>query len=126
MSPFGRETTATEIAGLADLQGRQAVVTGASSGIGVETARALAIAGADLVLGMRNRAKGEAATRDIARAATGQVRLLALDLPDLASVADFADGIGGPVELLIANAVSRKRLMPIFPTVSTCASPQTI
>jgi NAD(P)-dependent dehydrogenase (short-subunit alcohol dehydrogenase family) len=104
MSPFGRETTATEIAGLADLRGKQAVLTGASSGIGVETARALASAGADLVLGGRDRAKGEAAARDIARAAKGQVRLLTLDLRDLASVADFAGRIGGPVEVLIANA----------------------
>jgi NAD(P)-dependent dehydrogenase (short-subunit alcohol dehydrogenase family) len=104
MSPFGRETTATEIARLVDLRGKQAVVTGASSGIGVETARALAIAGADLVLGGRDPAKAEAAAPHITREARGQVRLLTLDLRDLASVVAFADGIAGPVELLIANA----------------------
>jgi NAD(P)-dependent dehydrogenase (short-subunit alcohol dehydrogenase family) len=104
MSPFGRETTAREIAALVDLRGKQAVVTGASSGIGVETARALASAGADLVIGVRNRAKGEAVARNITRQAKGRVRLLTLDLRALASVVAFADDIGGPVELLIANA----------------------
>jgi NAD(P)-dependent dehydrogenase (short-subunit alcohol dehydrogenase family) len=104
MSPFGRQTTATEVAGLVDLRGKQAVVTGASSGIGLATARALALAGADLVLGVRDLAKGEAAVPDITREAQGRVRLLTLDLRDLASVVAFADSIGGPVQLLIANA----------------------
>ena len=104
MRPFGRETTAEEIARSADLRGRLAVLTGASSGIGVETARGLALAGADIVLGVRDVAAGEAVARDLAPEATGEVRVLALDLRELASVAAFADGITGPVDLLIANA----------------------
>jgi NAD(P)-dependent dehydrogenase (short-subunit alcohol dehydrogenase family) len=104
MSRFGYSTTAEDIARTADLRGRLAVLTGASSGIGVETARALVLAGADVVLGVRDPEKGEAVARDLRPEATGSVRVAALDLRDLASVAAFADGITGPVELLIANA----------------------
>jgi NAD(P)-dependent dehydrogenase (short-subunit alcohol dehydrogenase family) len=104
MSRFDRETTAEEVARSADLSGRVAIVTGASSGIGVETARALAVAGADVVLGVRDLAAGEAVARAIAAETTRQPRVMALDLRDLASVADFACGIDGPVDLLIANA----------------------
>jgi NAD(P)-dependent dehydrogenase (short-subunit alcohol dehydrogenase family) len=108
VSRFGRETTAEEVARTADLRGRLAVLTGGSSGIGAETARALAIAGADLVLGVRDVAAGEAVARELAPSAKGAVRVLALDLSDLASVAAFADRVEGPVDLLIANAgVSR-------------------
>jgi NAD(P)-dependent dehydrogenase (short-subunit alcohol dehydrogenase family) len=101
---FGRETTAEEIARTADLRGRTAVLTGASSGLGAETARALAIAGADLVLGVRDLAKGEAVIRGIEQEARGCVRPLHLDLSDFGSVLDFAEQIEGPVDLLIANA----------------------
>ena len=51
---FGATTTAAEVIDGVDLHGRRAVVTGASSGIGVETARALAAAGADVTLAVRN------------------------------------------------------------------------
>jgi NAD(P)-dependent dehydrogenase (short-subunit alcohol dehydrogenase family) len=101
---FGRETTAEEIARSADLRGRTAVLTGASSGLGEETGRALAIAGADLVLGVRDLGKGEKVAQAIAPEAKGVVRLLPLDLSDLQSVIDFARQIEGPVDLLIANA----------------------
>ena len=103
-SRFGWDTTAEEVARSADLRGRLAVLTGASSGIGVETARGLAIAGANVVLGVRDVEAGEAVARDIAPEATGEIRVLRLELRELASVADFADAITGPVDLLIANA----------------------
>ncbi|WP_217576888.1 SDR family NAD(P)-dependent oxidoreductase, partial [Streptomyces sp. GbtcB7] len=51
---FGASTTAAEVIDGVDLHGRRAVVTGASSGIGVETARALAAAGADVALAVRD------------------------------------------------------------------------
>jgi len=104
MSRFGRETTAEAVSRSADLRGCRAVLTGASSGIGVETARALAIAGADVVLGVRNVEAGVTVAQKIAADGGREVRVLALDLRDLASVTDFASGIQGPVGLLIANA----------------------
>ncbi|RZK02061.1 MAG: SDR family NAD(P)-dependent oxidoreductase [Novosphingobium sp.] len=97
---FGFHTEAAEVVRGIDLTGRQVVITGASSGIGVETARALGSAGADLVLGVRDVAKGEEALGGI----SGSVRLLQLDLSDLASVADFAAQITAPVDVLICNA----------------------
>jgi NAD(P)-dependent dehydrogenase (short-subunit alcohol dehydrogenase family) len=101
---FGGESTAEEVARNADLRGCQVVLTGASSGLGVETARALAMAGADLVLGVRDLAKGQAVIEQIVGEAKGAVRLLELDLSDLGSVIRFADQIEGPVGRLIANA----------------------
>jgi NAD(P)-dependent dehydrogenase (short-subunit alcohol dehydrogenase family) len=97
---LGRDTTAAEIAQRADLRGKSVVLTGASSGIGKETARALASAGADLVLGVRDVAAGEAVARDVAPNA----RVLALNLADLSSVHVFAAQIAAPVDMLIANA----------------------
>jgi len=105
MSRYDRATTAEEIARAADLRGRTAVLTGASSGLGAETARALAIAGADLVLGVRDLEKGEAVAAAIApQARGGALRVLPLELSDLGSVIAFAERVEGPVDLLIANA----------------------
>ena len=69
MARFGYDTTAEEIARTVDLRGRRAVLTGASSGIGVETARGLAQAGADVVLGVRDPEKGERVAHELAPAA---------------------------------------------------------
>jgi NAD(P)-dependent dehydrogenase (short-subunit alcohol dehydrogenase family) len=83
--------------------GKLAVVTGANSGIGLETARRLAAAGASVVLAVRSVAKGEAAARDI----PGTTRVEQLDLASLASVAAFTDRLladGRPVDLLVNNA----------------------
>jgi NAD(P)-dependent dehydrogenase (short-subunit alcohol dehydrogenase family) len=101
---FSYESTAEEIARGANLTGSQVVVTGAASGIGAETARALAIAGADLILGVRSLSGGLAVAREIAKVSPRNVQVLPLDLSDLASVAAFADQVVGPVDLLIANA----------------------
>ena len=93
---------------LPDLTGRLAVITGANSGLGFETARALALAGADVVLATRNAAKGELAAAQIRRAAPRvQVVRAALDLSSLVSVAEFAEArhqAGRPIDLLINNA----------------------
>lgn len=101
---YGFHTDAAEIVRSIDLTGKQVVLTGASSGIGMETVRALGKAGADLVLGVRDIAKGEAVLRDIAADVKCSMRLLRLELSDLASVKDFASRIEGPVDVLIANA----------------------
>src|ERR1700722_8843495 len=96
--------TAEEVARATDLTGRVAIVTGASSGIGLETARALSLAGADVILAVRDMALGEAAARDIAPTARGGLEVRRLELRDLDSVAAFASAQSVPVDLLIANA----------------------
>lgn len=90
---------------LPDLTGRRAVVTGANSGIGYETAKALAQAGAFVVLACRDVARGGAAAERLSRAAPrATVEVDALDLSDLASVRAFADNWTGPLDLLVNNA----------------------
>jgi NAD(P)-dependent dehydrogenase (short-subunit alcohol dehydrogenase family) len=79
--------------------GRRFVVTGASSGIGLETAKALAGAGAQVVLGVRNLDKG----KDVAAQMSGDLEVALLDVADLSSVRAFADAVG-PVDVLINNA----------------------
>jgi NAD(P)-dependent dehydrogenase (short-subunit alcohol dehydrogenase family) len=80
-------------------------VTGGASGIGIETARALAGAGAEVTLAVRNLAAGERTADDII-AATGnkQVLVAPLDLADRASVAAFTAAWEGPLHILVNNA----------------------
>jgi len=88
--------------------GRFAIVTGANSGIGYESALALAAAGAEVVLAARSQPKGEAAVARIQALAPGaKVAFRPLDLADLGSVRAFADGIAAEhrsLDLLINNA----------------------
>ena len=66
MSPkFGTKTTAMEVVEGIDLKGKEVIVTGASAGIGIETARALAKAGARVVIAVRNLEKAEPVAKDI-------------------------------------------------------------
>jgi NAD(P)-dependent dehydrogenase (short-subunit alcohol dehydrogenase family) len=108
VSPFGARSTVLEVVEGHDLHGRDAIVTGAASGIGIETARALAAAGAGVTLAVRDRAKGEAVARDL-RASTGNQNVWVgeLDLASIASVRRFANSIHQqqrPLHLLINNA----------------------
>ncbi|MEV8411343.1 SDR family NAD(P)-dependent oxidoreductase [Streptomyces niveus] len=104
-TPFGFASSAADVAAGIDLTGRRAVVTGGSSGIGVETARALAVTGAEVTLAVRDTAAGERVAKDIA-AATGnrRVHVGRLDLTDPASVAAFAAAWQGPLHVLVNNA----------------------
>lgn len=104
-TPFSRDTTALEVVRDLDLTGRRAVVTGGASGIGVETARALAAAGADVTLAVRNAEAGQRAAADIT-GTTGNDRILVapLDLADLGSVAAFVRTWDGPLHMLVNNA----------------------
>ena len=64
-TPFTAESTAAEVVDGIDLTGRRAIVTGGASGIGIETARALAGAGAEVTLAVRNVKAGERTADDI-------------------------------------------------------------
>jgi NAD(P)-dependent dehydrogenase (short-subunit alcohol dehydrogenase family) len=88
-----------------DLTGKRAIVTGASSGIGIETARALAGAGARVTLAVRDTGAGARAAADIG-ATTGRddVSVAELELTDPASVAAFAATWDEPLAILVANA----------------------
>jgi NAD(P)-dependent dehydrogenase (short-subunit alcohol dehydrogenase family) len=87
-------------ADLPSQQGRTVIVTGANSGIGLPIARALAEAGARVVLAVRDLAKGQAAADSI----SGDREVRQLDLADLASVRAFADSWQGELAILINNA----------------------
>ena len=104
-TPFGATSTALEVAAGVDLAGRAAVVTGAASGIGVETARALASTGAAVTLAVRDVDAGRRVAADIT-ASTGNPAVTAapLDLADPASVRAFVDGWSGPLHVLVNNA----------------------
>jgi NAD(P)-dependent dehydrogenase (short-subunit alcohol dehydrogenase family) len=104
-TPFDADSTAAEVVEGIDLTGRRAVVTGGASGIGIETARALAGAGAEVTLAVRDLDAGARTAEDIT-ATTGnkQVLVARLDLADQGSVAAFADAWEGPLHILVNNA----------------------
>jgi NAD(P)-dependent dehydrogenase (short-subunit alcohol dehydrogenase family) len=105
-SPFDRHSTASEVIAGQDLSGKRVIVTGGYSGLGLETTRALAAAGANVLVGARRpeHALGELATLG---ALPGRIDVDALDLADLASVQAFAGRFlagGEGLDILINNA----------------------
>jgi NAD(P)-dependent dehydrogenase (short-subunit alcohol dehydrogenase family) len=104
-SPFGFASTAAEVVEGIDLHGRRALVTGAASGIGVETARALAGAGAETIVAARDLTAAERVAADI-RATTGNpaVSVARLDLLDRASIDALTGAFTGPLHILVNNA----------------------
>jgi NAD(P)-dependent dehydrogenase (short-subunit alcohol dehydrogenase family) len=104
-TPFGFHSTADEVAEGIDLTGKRAIVTGGASGIGIETARVLARAGAEVTLAVRNAEAGSRVAADIT-ASTGNadVHVASLDVADLASVARFTSEWAGPLHILVNNA----------------------
>ncbi|HEY2356306.1 MAG TPA: SDR family NAD(P)-dependent oxidoreductase [Phenylobacterium sp.] len=107
--PFGAESTTDEVLKGVDLSGKRILVTGVSAGLGVETARALAAHGAQVVGAARDLGKARSATEEVrAQAAKGGgLELVELDLASLASVRARADALvaaGKPFDLVIANA----------------------
>ncbi len=107
---FGSESTTDEVAEGVDLSGRWILVTGASAGLGQETARAVAAHGGNLVLGVRDVAKGERAAEPVraaAAAAGAMVERREVDLASLTSVRAFTDGVRADhdrLDVIIANA----------------------
>jgi NAD(P)-dependent dehydrogenase (short-subunit alcohol dehydrogenase family) len=101
-SGFGARTTAVEVLSGIDLSGRLAIVTGGYSGIGIETVRALAGAGSQVIVPARRPAVAENALAGLDGVEVGE-----LDLGDLDSVHEFAERIldsGRSVDFLINNA----------------------
>jgi NAD(P)-dependent dehydrogenase (short-subunit alcohol dehydrogenase family) len=103
-TPFNAESTAAEVIDGIDLVGRRAIVTGGASGIGVETARALADAGAEVTLAVRNVEAGRRTAEDILDTTGNKVLVAPLDLADQPSVARFVAGWDGPLHILVNNA----------------------
>jgi NAD(P)-dependent dehydrogenase (short-subunit alcohol dehydrogenase family) len=111
-SRFTETATADEVLTGIDLTGKTAIVTGSSSGVGIATARALAAAGADVTMAVRNVVAGEAVAREIAEMPGVKIppRVEKIDLLSLASVKAFAErwnaehGNGRPLDMLINNA----------------------
>jgi NAD(P)-dependent dehydrogenase (short-subunit alcohol dehydrogenase family) len=107
---FGATSTTDDVLSGVNLRGKRILVTGVSAGIGVETARALAAHGAQVLGAARDLTKAEAATTQVRRdaeASGGSFKLIALDLASLKSVRACAAGLlaqGEPFDLVIANA----------------------
>ncbi len=107
---WGATSTADEVLSGIDLHGKRVLITGVSAGIGVETARALAVHGAQVVGAARDLEKAAAATAQVRKdvaANGGNFELVALDLASLKSVRACADGLlarGEAFDVVIANA----------------------
>lgn len=102
-SPFGRQSEPHEVLAGIDLTGRAAIVTGGYSGLGLETVRALAAAGASVTVPARDTAKADAALAGM----PGNIHIAPMDLADLASVRRFALDFASDhsaLDLLINNA----------------------
>ncbi len=101
---LGKRSTAEDALGSQSLEGKTAIVTGATAGIGVESARVLAKGGASVVLAVRNVKAGEELAQRF-RADGGRAEVLPLDLSDLESVRAFAKAWGErPLHILLNNA----------------------
>ncbi|MBT2501056.1 SDR family NAD(P)-dependent oxidoreductase [Curtobacterium sp. ISL-83] len=104
-TPFHWTDTADQVSEGIDLTGKRAVVTGAASGIGVETVRTLARRGADVTIAARRMDAAQRVAEEVS-ADTGNpnVHTAPLELTDRRSVAAFADSWTGPLDLLVNNA----------------------
>ncbi len=112
MARYNSKTTAEQVSEGIDLAGKNALVTGANTGLGMETARVLALRGARVTMACRNLEKAEQAKRSIVDGSSGridgsQLDLLQLDLNSLVSTRGSAQEFnsrGRPLHLLINNA----------------------
>lgn len=104
-TPFGFHSTAAEVIAGVKLDGKKAIVTGGASGIGIETVRALASAGAAVTLAVRRPDAAQPVAAEL-RQATGNhaIDVMPLDLSDLRSVRRFTDAWAEPLHILVNNA----------------------
>lgn len=104
-TPFGFTSTAEQVIAGVDLSGQRAIVTGGSSGIGIETARALASAGAEVTLAVRNMDAGRDVAKTISASTNNpNVYVSPLELSDQCSVQAFTQEWSGPLHILVNNA----------------------
>jgi NAD(P)-dependent dehydrogenase (short-subunit alcohol dehydrogenase family) len=102
---FGFRSTAAEVARGIDLRGKRAIVTGGASGIGVETARALAGSGVEVTLAVRDLEMGARAAAEISSTTKNRaVTVARLDLTDRTSIAALTSAWEGPLHILVNNA----------------------
>ena len=105
---FGFSSTTGDVLAGIDLTGKTAVVTGGASGLGAETARSLAAAGAAVTIGCRDRAKGRRVAASIAETSDAPaVQVLELELTDHDSIRRFAEDLRGShdaLDILVNNA----------------------
>jgi NAD(P)-dependent dehydrogenase (short-subunit alcohol dehydrogenase family) len=109
INSFGPTSTTDDVLRGVNLSGKRVLVTGVSAGLGVETARALAAHGAQVIGAARDLPKAQTATEQVgAQAASGgSLSLVQLDLASLDSVRRCADGLlaaSQPLDVIIANA----------------------
>jgi NAD(P)-dependent dehydrogenase (short-subunit alcohol dehydrogenase family) len=103
-TPFGFTSTADDVVRGIDLTGKRAIVTGGSSGIGIETARSLAAAGADVTLAVRNvKAGNQVAAALNAAGGHDNVRVAHIDLSNQQSISAFVARWHGPLHMLVNN-----------------------
>ncbi len=103
--PFGFSSTAADVLASVDLAGRNVIVTGGAAGIGLETSRALAAAGAAVTIAARRPDEAEKAVAELKQAMPeSRLRVRRLDLSDLSSVQDFAESWSDPLHVLVNNA----------------------
>ncbi|AMJ61455.1 SDR family NAD(P)-dependent oxidoreductase [Bosea sp. PAMC 26642] len=104
-TPFGFQTTASDVVAGVDLTGKRAIVTGGASGIGIETARALASVGAEVTLAVRRPQDSELIAEEIRQSTQNRrVHVAPLDLVDPLSIQAFIAAWQGPLDILVNNA----------------------
>src|SRR4029078_1679298 len=107
---FGEASTNNEVLSGVNLKSKRVLVTGVSSGLGVETARSLAAHGAQVIGATRDLKKADTATDQVRKDAAangGSFEVIVLDLASLTSVRACADALlkkGEPLDVIIANA----------------------
>jgi len=107
---FGKDSTTDEVLGTIDLSNKRVFITGVSSGLGAETARSLAVRGAEIIGTARDTMKAQAIQAQInreARAQGGSLTIVPMDLSELRSVRSVTDELTAsnqPLDLIIANA----------------------